>query len=477
MSNFDTYQPPGIFIEELTSPLVGNVGLATAVPAIVGPGIGYRVASEAATLDGVSAVQLSRLGITENSVAVYSASGTLYTLTQDYTLAVGGGADGNTGTALDNTLTITRVDANSGGTIANGETVVVTYRHTDAAYYAAKVFTDYEDIKAAYGEPFSQAGVLQSPISLAARIAMLNGASQLVLVAVASGAVPATFASAYTKLLAEPSVGIVVPLTVGLTGSSDNQQLGNDLESHCNSAAISNMYRIGIMGSEALTDNNIAPNALAANVAAERVVLAWPNRMLYFNGFTNASIEVGGYYLAAAYAGRLAAMPVQNGLTRKRVSGFNGIPSTVLSSMIASYKNTLSQAGVSVTEVSRDGSMVVRHGVTTNTAGLLKREISLLRAKDAMVSLIYETINSYDIIGSPITEDSAVQLKAIVQGCLSTLTSSGVIFDYGTVKVRLSSTDPTVMEIKFEYRPSYPLNYIVVSYTLNTETGDLAIAA
>jgi hypothetical protein len=35
-----------------------------------------------------------------------------------------------------------------------------------------------------------------------------------------------------------------------------------------------------------------------------------------------------------------------------------------------------------------------------------------------------------------------------------------------------SSTDPTVVEVKFAYKPAYPLNYIVISFSIDMSTGD-----
>ena len=32
-----------------------------------------------------------------------------------------------------------------------------------------------------------------------------------------------------------------------------------------------------------------------------------------------------------------------------------------------------------------------------------------------------------------------------------------------------------MLEAKFQYKPSYPLNYIVISFSINTTTGDTAI--
>jgi hypothetical protein len=40
----------------------------------------------------------------------------------------------------------------------------------------------------------------------------------------------------------------------------------------------------------------------------------------------------------------------------------------------------------------------------------------------------------------------------------------------------VQSTNPTVIAVTFGYSPSYPLNYITVSFTVNALTGQIAAA-
>jgi hypothetical protein len=56
-------------------------------------------------------------------------------------------------------------------------------------------------------------------------------------------------------------------------------------------------------------------------------------------------------------------------------------------------------------------------------------------------------------------------------GVLEQLVLEGVINAYSDVKARLL-TDPTTVEVRFQYTPAYPINNINVVFTINTQTGD-----
>lgn len=479
-----TYNPPGVYIEEETTPVVAALGIAPTVVALVGPSVGYRTHTEAVTLTGTAAVALAKSGIfgpaapTHGTAFVVSAAdGTAYDAA-DFAFVAQAGPDGNIATTQDNTATIARA---GGSAITDGETVYVSYRYQDAAYNTPLRVQDYDDVKEAFGEPLDlAAGTVLSPLSLAARIALENGASQLVLVATTGSASATTrteLQAALAKVAALYDVNVVVPLPVGVTGTAlapaDTQNVVADLKAHVDSASADGYFRIGVIGME--TTVTVDPIAIAEGVASSRVMLAWPNRLSYYNGLANQTLELAGYYLAAAYAGQLSALDIQVPLTRKTIRGFAGLPSAVVQSMTKAQKDAWSAAGVAVTEVARDNRLVVRHGTSTNRANVNTREISLTRARDAMVRLIEDTNERAELIGLAIDAETPVRVKGVVQGCLETAVTTGIIVGYKDLKVRTRSVDPSVIEVKFEYQPAYPLNYIVISFSINTQTGETTL--
>lgn len=475
MTDFSSYQPPGVYVEEIIPPLVSTVGIQPSVIAIVGPAVGYREHTDTVVLTGTAASDLTQHGINPTTgFVVVDASGTVYD-TDDYTLVVGGGADANVGTTQDNTLTIAR---SGGSTIPDGATVYISYRYTDETFFNPFLAKDYDDVRDAYGEPFNETtGAIISPLSLAAKIAFENGAVQIICVPTTGAADTVTrgqLTDAYDKLSAFYSVNIVVPLTVGLTGSTGTEgdilNVGNDLKAHVDDQLREGNARIGIIGYE--TSVTVLPVAMATEFASSRVMLAWPNRMSYYNGYTNTTIEVGGYYLAAAYAGRFAAQNPQMPLTKKQIRGFAGIAPAVLQTMTTALRNTWSDGGVAVTELSQDGRLVVRHGTSTDRTNVHTREVSLTRAKDALVRVVKTTTEGNSLIGTPIEPDTPGRVKGIVAGALETARVAGLILGWLNLKVRQRSLEPAIIEVKFEYKPAYPLNYIVISFAINTTTGE-----
>jgi hypothetical protein len=471
------YLPPGVYIEEETTPLVSVLGVQPSVVALVGPSIGYRIHTETVILADTTPVQLTKFGISPASVAVAAADGTAYA-GSDYDLVVGGGADASTATLPDNTLTIAR---SSGSTISNGSTVYVTYHYTDATYHDPLRAQDFDDVKDAFGEPMDlETGEILSPLSLAAKVALENGASQLVLVATADANAAATtrvhLTDAYAKIAAYEDVNLLVPLPVGITGQTgslgDLANLGEDLKAEVENDARNTLFRIGILGYERTAAIDPATDVVA-HFRSNRMMLAWPNRLNYYNGLTNQNIEVAGYFLAAAYAGQFAGRLPQIPLTRKQVRGFSGFPGVMANQMTTVKKNSWSSAGVAVAEIARDGRMICRHGVSTDTTNVNTKEVSLTRAKDTLVLMIQRTVEGADLIGTAIDAETPARVKGVVAGALEAAKTTEVIIDYQQIKVRQTSVDPSVIEVKFQYQPAYPLNYIVVAFSINTTTGEV----
>jgi hypothetical protein len=156
------------------------------------------------------------------------------------------------------------------------------------------------------------------------------------------------------------------------------------------------------------------------------------------------------------------------------VRGFAGIPATLLQTMTVALKNTWSKAGVAVTEANRQGNLVVRHGVTTAGAGAVEsdRELSLVRAKDALVDLVSRTSDGSGLIGTPITTQTVPLVKGMMAGVLDTSVRSNIILAYSGLSVAQQTGDPTVILVTFQYVPAYPLNYIQIQFSINTVTGE-----
>jgi hypothetical protein len=248
--------------------------------------------------------------------------------------------------------------------------------------------------------------------------------------------------------------------------------------------AIKGILRMAICGLDQTYVGSIANvAALASGISSSRIVLAYPNMMEYYNGVLNQTMTVDGYYLAAGFAGVLAVQDAQMPLTHKVVTGFSGITPSALRALTPTNKDTLAVGGVCVVEPDRSNRIRVRHGITTNYAGgILNREISLIRSQDALYNLLQDTMETSGLIGIPITDTTALQVKSIVAGALETAKqgNGGLIIDYTDLAVRQQappSGDPTVIEVRFAYKPPWPLNYILVTFTVNTSNATTPVSA
>lgn len=465
------YTPPGIYVDEQATP-VPNISSIVALPpsrvALVGPSVGYQQRTDTLQL-GASPVQLTQTGVDTATIVVTSLDRVVYALTTDYLV-------NETGAVPEDAVT-TVARSGGGSAIPLDSVVYVTYRYTNSAFYQPYYTTDWDEIQSRYGAAILVTGAIGSPLSLAAKIVMEQGARELILVPTAGSSptavTAAQLATALARLSAREDVGVVVSLPVGITGTDggpgETTQVCTDLKNHVINAVADGNYRIGIIGLESIAVRS--HDQLAGVIDSERIMLAYPNVMNWYNGYTNLVIELSGYYLAAAYAGRLASQQSQIPLTKKQIASFASIPARIFNTMTPAFKNNLSGHGVAVTEQTADGRLVVRHGVATDMTNVLTREISITRSKDTLLRLITQALDRSGVIGEALSADSPVHIRGLVEGALSQAVGIGTIIGYSNLAVRVAASDPTTLECKFAYDPAYPLNKINVSFSINTVTG------
>lgn len=475
------YQPPGVYPSEDVSPLVSVTGLPPTVVALVGPSAGSETHSEQIVLG--QGVFLDEQGIDLTSIVVTRVdTGATLVPTTDYAVHVNG--DPTTGDQ-DYTVDLTRVAT---GALGDTDTpVFVSYRYTSPDYFTAKTFENYEDVKARYGEPLNTTPqqptdvgyrAVTSPVSFAAGLAFRAGAGAVTILpttpppaaagtaAAVSAANRAALAAAYDKIETDPDITLVVPLTDGILDADVPGALA-DLRSFLVASEADGTPRFGLLGFD--PGVGTSPDTLVGENPYKRVSLAYagPQGMSYYNGAVNSYLAVGHQYAAAVAAGLLSVNPVQYGLTRQVLPGFAGIAGTPIST---SLKNQYAAAGVMVIE-RRNNRTVLRHGVTTDPTNVNTREISVIRARDTMVTFVQNGIDTSGLIGSPIEPTTLQSVKSIVSGLLEHLTLTGTIEAYTSLQVRQASTDPSVIEVRFGYAPSYPLNYITVVFSIDLTSG------
>lgn len=498
--DFSQYRHPGVYVDAGSNPTLATAGVAPTVVCLIGTGVGYHTAVE--TLSFLDAeddtITLSKKGINPSSIVVKgyitdpNASGQSIpyvfekddgSTTHDYAVATD-----TTGGTQNSVTTITK---STGGKIEDAyPQVTVSYQYTDASYHELHQFDDYASIVDTYGpslDPVS--GALISPLTFAAEVAIINGANRVYTIALnpATGTVAQQFADAYQTLsVNNTDVNVVVPLFDGVTSGSALTGMLATLNAALLADANRGVLRMALCGlDQSYTGSPSDVATLASGISSPRIVLAYPNQLQYYNGVLNGTMTVDGYYLAAAFAGILSKQDPQMPLTKKRVVGFSGLPDAVARTLTETNKDILATGGVTVVHTDRQLRLVVRHGLTTDySGGILQREISLVRGQDALYALLQTTMDNSGLIGIPIGENTALQVKGIVAGALETAKSSatpgeaGLIVSYGDLAVRQQappSGDPTVIDVRFSYKPAWPLNYITMSFSVDTsnDTGGL----
>lgn len=477
------YSPPGVYIEESESTLATATGIPPTEVAIVGPALGHQVNTEQLPLTAED-TRLTKKGIDTTSIVVTQALTGAAVALADYTATpTAPGAGGTQDYWVDLALA-------ADPEVTPGTVVFVTYRYTDPDYFVPKRFESFEDVKDVYGEPLNTVVAtpgdtsyqyVLSPLSLAAMLAIQNGASDLVLCAATPPPAEATtdaakstarrtaLAAAYVKLDSDPNVNVLVAVTTGIDDADAAGAL-TDLKTHITTTALDGYFRFGVIGFDPEVET--APDDLLETAGARdrRIMLAYagPGGLTMYSGAGNASFPVGNQYLAAAYGGRMARLPVHYSLTKQVIAGFNGVAGTPLSK---SLKNQYSTGGIAIAEQDRLRRLTVRHGVTTDPSNVNTREAAVVRAKDALVVALSEGMATSGLIGAPLDEDLILSVKSAVQGVLESAVSEETIVSYSGLTLRQLGTDPTVVEVKFAYKPAYPLNYIVISFSIDMSTG------
>ncbi len=412
------------------------------------------------------------VAVVETFKVVNPETGVAFIRGLDYEVVKTSSGAGDLATNRDDKYAIKRKDRGANAGIQEGQYVQVFYRYTSKDYHAVYSFYDYDDVRDHYGEPFDVNGNIQSEVTLAAKFAFMNGASTVLTASIDTDTWPSE-AQAYEEALKlfrdEDQIAVIVPGTgddfiYPLVKSHVNVQSNNKYERR----AI-----LGIDGSASSVETSIRQN-YAETLSDRRIAMVSPSRFEYYAPELSKNIVLGGQYMAAAVAGlgvsQLAAMP----LTRKTINGFVGPAETPMQR--EGEKDLETQKGLMVIEKTRRNQIQVRHGVTTDFTDLLTREWSIIAQQDVMVYRVRDFLDADGLIGMPIYDTTLIQVKASAESALQSLIRDQIIVGYQNLKVRQLSTLPDVIEVRYEWRPAYPLNYIVVRYSVAVMTGDVTIS-
>lgn len=495
----NSYTPPGVTVQEFVDPSISPLLATPASICLVGMAAGTITKTDAITLTGTTAVTLPGIPTTATmtsgsivkivdatnpSISEALTNG-VYAATTDYTFSA-------------SNHTIARVGA---GGIPTGNTVFVTYTYTPADYFLPIRLDNLNDIAVRFGNAYDSTGTaINSILTYAAAVAFENGAQDVVLLPLfynnagarqqpdsTQAAASATWADNFVALRDINDINIIVPVVgQSATNVGDAQELAiiQALQDHIKFMKDSEQqYIIGIVGEDSSASSSVGQMAtlrthsttLASRYdgdVSQQVVFLSPSRFTRpLPTGTATVLTVGGQYAACAIAGALASRPVSQSLTRKFISGFT----TVGETRTKSDKNTDAASGLMVLE-QKANNVQVRHSITIDTTSTTKRELSIVRAKHRVIESVRDTLES-QIVGQVIADGEApLVVNSAVIGTLEELRGAGDIVDYGDVQSRTLTLDPTEIEVRFSYRPAFPVNFISIGFSLDLTTGDLQLA-
>lgn len=496
--SFTSYQPPQVYVQDTSIPVVVTPLVPSTVLTLVGPALGYRTAVQSLLIYTASATVLTYTGVFTTAVTgppaipapvVSTLAGTVLTPGVDYTLTVTADPSGNAGLA---TTTITRV--NTSPNVSNGQQVAITYNYADAGYYSPQVFYDQQSVVNAYGQPFlsavpttPNASQVANPLSAAAQVAFSNGATTLICIACnpADGSLEDQLTAAYAKVATTPAATIVVPVfTDDLspesgTVAAEAQSMAQALNTAMVGAYNDGFPRIGFFGlPRNYSEGDIPLPTFTANIASRRLVVAYPEIVLLYNTATSTTFQASGCYLAVALGAILSSLPVNTGVTNQVIRGTGGLPQAEVARMTNAFMNTVAAGGAAVCSLNYAGVLTCRQGLTTDMSAINHSEISVVRQADSLFVAVSQGLMNAGLIGQPITANTVSAVQEAVLGILEAAVTRAVIISYTNLSVvqqAYPGGNPTIMNVTFQYLPAMPLNFITVQMSIDLSGGLTAV--
>jgi hypothetical protein len=331
--------------------------------------------------------------------------------------------------------------------------------------FTTAFFTKMSSIVAAYGAIHPE-----NPVSLAAYLAMINGA---VLVGIkqvpreenSNFASTASYVSAVTELEGVLPGHITPDIITPLKG--DSTQLFQ-LLSRSNDIQSSIRYRqerTSIIGVAAGTSEESA-KTLAQTLGSDRMRMVYPDMALIDieeNDGTTKEYLIDGPMLASMLAGSVVSpnFDVATPWTRRKLVG----PSQLGRTLDAVAQNQLAVAGITVLD-DKPPFIQVRQGFTTNMTNVLTKTPTVRLIADHVQQQSRSTLDQF--IGMKFIQGILSQVEGRLARMLQGLVRQQIIAIYTGLKATVDPDDQTTANVEAFYQPVFPLLYIVLSFHLRS---------
>jgi hypothetical protein len=354
---------------------------------------------------------------------------------------------------------------------AEGNVYYVSYKYSKAAIdYDPKIFFDYDDIVAEYGNyDVTATGVIINSLSLGAEIAFQNGVVPVVCVQAESDRdydMKKAIDKLQRTLPGVNNVNTIIPLT-------ESANVGAYAVKHVDLMSSEDqgkerMTYLGASRNQVITKN---PSALdmsigmvetAQSYANERVIYVVPGEIVkevkdLRTGRVNNRVLPACYAAVAVAALGLVNDPAEP-LTNKTIAGFKSLTRT----FTESEKNFLAGAGCLILE--QRGSIIkVRHGITTSNVDVNSTEITLIQIKDYVIDACRQATAAL-YIGNKNRPSIISDVQYTITNILNQFISQEIILGFNGLSVKRNSNDPRQVDVRFEIEAVYPLNYIGITF-------------
>ena len=137
-------------------------------------------------------------------------------------------------------------------------------------------------------------------------------------------------------------------------------------------------------------------------------------------------------------------------------------------------QNQDGQSGLLVVEqIPSTGSIRVRHEITTNPADINTREYPVILQRNNMVNIVAQELDN-QVVGKILADTSAPsKVSLVVSQILDNLVTTRNLGDYQGVTASFPANDPTVINVRWQYRPYYTIQYVQISFGINLTTGGI----
>jgi hypothetical protein len=338
-------------------------------------------------------------------------------------------------------------------------TVTYTMNKESVTDYIPMIFSSLQSVIDWYGPATST-----NSISLGAQLYFENGGGLLVAVQVHSDTY-SEYTAALDKLQSV-DVYCIVPLLA--TNSTTNTGLPAAIKTHVTnmSSTVERRERLAILAGPTGADDKANVETSVTNYITT-IQMAPSARVAYLvpsagkKTLTAGQTTLFGPYIAAALAGIICNPAFTSGepISGKDLSGFDSVED-----IYTRYqKNRMASYGGLVIEQS-GGRIAVRHALSTDNSTIVNSELKITRIKDYIAKLMRNSLEKIFINTRNLGGVTLSSVKGVCTLLLDGVVSLRDIVAYQNLTVVQSSVDPRQIDVSFQIRPTWDVNWILVTF-------------